>query len=82
MIVVLGASGFIAQAFLRSLDSRNERYFAVSRSLVDYYDPIALSKLLFECDAEFLINAAGYSGRPNVDACEDDKTECLIANGC
>ena len=28
----------------------------------------------------FLINAAGYTGRPNVDACELHKTECLAGN--
>jgi dTDP-4-dehydrorhamnose reductase len=29
---------------------------------------------------EFLINAAGYTGRPNVDACEFHKSECLAGN--
>jgi hypothetical protein len=28
----------------------------------------------------FLINAAGYTGKPNVDACELNKTECLVGN--
>ncbi len=30
--------------------------------------------------ANFLINCAGYTGKPNVDACELDKTNCLNAN--
>jgi dTDP-4-dehydrorhamnose reductase len=30
---------------------------------------------------EFLINAAGYTGKPNVDACELHKAECLFGNG-
>jgi hypothetical protein len=29
---------------------------------------------------EFLINAAGYTGKPNVDACELHKAECLLGN--
>jgi dTDP-4-dehydrorhamnose reductase len=28
----------------------------------------------------FLINAAGYTGKPNVDACESHKAECLMGN--
>jgi dTDP-4-dehydrorhamnose reductase len=27
-----------------------------------------------------LINAAGYTGKPNVDACESDQAECLFGN--
>jgi dTDP-4-dehydrorhamnose reductase len=27
-----------------------------------------------------LINSAGYTGKPNVDACETDKTNCLFGN--
>lgn len=29
---------------------------------------------------EFLINAAGYTGKPNVDACEVHRAECLMGN--
>ena len=29
---------------------------------------------------EFLINAAGYTGKPNVDACELAKADCLYGN--
>jgi dTDP-4-dehydrorhamnose reductase len=29
---------------------------------------------------EFLINAAGYTGKPNVDACELHKADCLLGN--
>jgi dTDP-4-dehydrorhamnose reductase len=29
---------------------------------------------------EFLVNAAGYTGKPNVDACELHKAECLLGN--
>jgi dTDP-4-dehydrorhamnose reductase len=29
---------------------------------------------------DFVINCAGYTGKPNVDACEDDKAACLDAN--
>lgn len=80
MIIVLGATGFIGQGFVRHLQASGQRHIPVSRRDIDYYDVKNLRKLLSESGAEFLINAAGYSGRPNVDACELHKHECLYAN--
>src|SRR6185312_2877349 len=40
----------------------------------------ALTELLRREKPEFLINAAGYTGKPNVDACELHKSECLMGN--
>ena len=42
--------------------------------------PLAPDLLLRRDKPEFLINAAGYTGKPNVDACELHKTECLFGN--
>jgi dTDP-4-dehydrorhamnose reductase len=39
-----------------------------------------LRRLLEEVRPEFLINAAGYTGKPNVDGCEVHKMECLEGN--
>ena len=36
--------------------------------------------MLRELRPEFLINSAGYTGKPNVDACEIHRTECLDGN--
>ncbi len=80
MIVVLGATGFIGQAFVRALRQNGQQYVAASRCQVDYYNPDRLSKFLSETGANFLVNAAGYCGHPNVDACEEHKAECLDAN--
>lgn len=80
MVVVLGASGFIGQNFVRHLVKEGHDYLAVSRADFDYYDPGLLSNFLRDSRPRFLVNAAGYTGRPNVDACEDNKGECLYAN--
>lgn len=80
MIVVLGASGFIGQAFVRHLSATGQAYIPASRRDVDYYDSGLLARFLADVNADFLINAAGYSGRPNVDACEEHRAECLHAN--
>ena len=39
-----------------------------------------LRQLLKAVQPEFVINAAGYTGKPNVDACEIHKVECLEGN--
>jgi len=80
MIVVLGASGYIGEAFVRELEARGERFLAVSRSELDYAQFDELLQFLRDRKPEFLINAAGYTGRPNVDACEIARAETL--QGC
>jgi dTDP-4-dehydrorhamnose reductase len=52
-----------------------------SRASSDYSSLPVLVKMLRELRPEFLINAAGYTGKPNVDACEIHRTECLAGNG-
>jgi len=80
MIVVLGASGYIGEAFVRELESRGVRFLAVSRAQLDYARFDVLLGFLRDKKPEFLVNAAGYTGRPNVDACELAKADTL--QGC
>ena len=80
MIVVLGASGYIGEAFVRELEARGERFLAVSRTELEYAQFDELLQFLRDRKPEFLINAAGYTGRPNVDACEIARAETL--QGC
>jgi dTDP-4-dehydrorhamnose reductase len=80
MIVLLGATGYIGQAFTRELESRGRPFAAVSRKEIDYTGYTQLVAFLRRCKPEFLINAAGFTGKPNVDACEDAKTETLQGN--
>lgn len=80
MILLLGAGGYIGSAFVRKFDSEEIDYRAVSRAEVDGTDRDALIALLRDTRPAFLINAAGFTGKPNVDACEDSKAECLLGN--
>ena len=80
MIVVLGASGYIGEAFVSELKRRGEPFLAVSRSQMDYTQFEKLLGFLREKKPEFLINAGGFTGRPNVDACETAKADTLA--GC
>src|SRR2546426_8596161 len=80
MVVLLGASGYIGQAFATELSRRGIPWQPVSRAEVDYTKFGTLLQFLHSRKPVFVINAAGHTGRPNVDACEDQKTETLQGN--
>ena len=80
MVLLLGASGYIGEAFARELRRRNAAFTPLSRKQVDYTRFDALLDFLKARKPEFVINAAGYTGKPNVDACELDKAGTLLGN--
>jgi dTDP-4-dehydrorhamnose reductase len=80
MILLLGASGYIGQAFARELQVRGEAFTALSRKELDYSRFDSLLKYLRETKPTFVLNAAGYTGKPNVDACEIAKADTLLGN--
>lgn len=80
MIVLLGASGYVGSAFRQALEARSEPYLALSRQTFDYTDFDILVRLLHDRRPSFLINAAGYTGKPNVDACETARAETIAGN--
>ena len=80
MFLILGGNGYVGQAFQKYLQQKDISFEVISRSDVDYADEKSLLQLIHNRRPEFLINAAGYTGRPNVDACELHRTECLQGN--
>ncbi|MCA9066181.1 MAG: sugar nucleotide-binding protein [Planctomycetaceae bacterium] len=80
MIVVLGGSGYIGRKICRQAEAAGSELRSVARHDVDYTQRQALGEFLTSLRPSFLINAAGYTGRPNVDACELHKAECLAGN--
>ncbi|GAB5442316.1 MAG: hypothetical protein Fues2KO_26650 [Fuerstiella sp.] len=80
MIILLGGRGYVGTAFQQYLTRTGQPFVSVSRAEVNYADPCALKDFLEQQRPSFLINAAGFTGRPNVDACELQKTECLAGN--
>ena len=75
MFLILGSTGYLCSKFLHC-----ENAISLSRSSVNYYDPSILKTFIRENKCKFLINAAGFTGKPNVDACESAKYECLKGN--
>ncbi|HSH95168.1 MAG TPA: sugar nucleotide-binding protein [Roseimicrobium sp.] len=80
MIVLLGASGYVGQAFVAELKARGVVFQTLSRRELDYTRFETLLAFLREKRPEFLINCAGYTGKPNVDACELAKADTLAGN--
>ena len=80
MILLLGGTGYIGEAFERELNQRGQDYVSLSRKNVDYTRFEVLLSFLREHEPEFVINAAGYTGKPNVDACELHKADTLLGN--
>jgi dTDP-4-dehydrorhamnose reductase len=80
MIVLLGATGYIGEAFSTELSRRSKEFIRVSRKQVDYGRFDVLRGFLRDKKPEFLINCAGYTGKPNVDACETAKADTLAGN--
>lgn len=80
MFLILGGNGYVGTAFQKHLQQMRLPFEVISRSVVDYSDESSLLRLIEQRRPEFLINAAGYTGRPNVDACELHPTECLQGN--
>ena len=80
MIYLLGGSGYVGNAYQALFRSKAIAYRSVRRADLDYSDAGKLREALLRDKPEFLINAAGYTGKPNVDACELHKAECLLGN--
>jgi dTDP-4-dehydrorhamnose reductase len=80
MIVLLGATGYVGQAFVRELKRRGAPFQALSRRQLDYTRFEVLLQFLRETKPAFVVNAAGYTGKPNVDACETARAETLQGN--
>ena len=80
MIILLGGGGYVGQAYQQLFAREGLAFRNIARQELDYGDAAALTALLHDTGATFLLNAAGYTGKPNVDACEDHKAACLAGN--
>ena len=80
MILLLGASGYIGEAFVAELLRRKKDVITLSRKQADYTRFDLLLDFLRAKKPSFVINCAGFTGKPNVDACELDKAGTLLGN--
>ncbi len=80
MILLLGSTGYIGNTFADELRRRGKKFVPLTRQQVDYTRFDLLVKFLRAKKISFVVNAAGYTGKPNVDACELDKAGTLLGN--
>ena len=80
MIFLLGGSGYVGSAFQSLLQRKGLPFRNLRRADFDYTNQAALTDLLRREKPAFLVNAAGYTGKPNVDACELHKADCVMGN--
>jgi dTDP-4-dehydrorhamnose reductase len=88
MYIILGKNGYIAEAIIKELTSRNLPHIALSRTDVDYTNIQVfdnwLSNTVYKKTVKHhnvsIINCAGYIGKPNVDACELNKADTVEGN--
>ena len=80
MIALLGTTGYVGNCFVKHLDRQKLDYVKLDRRDTAGYDVKRLAAKLKQQGTSFLICAAGFTGKPNVDACEVQKSECLDGN--
>jgi len=80
MILLLGATGYVGRSFAACLQAKGLTVHAPSRATHNYADAAVLRKLLRELRPDFVINAAGFAGKPTVDACEITRADTLEGN--
>lgn len=72
-MIIFGGGGWIGSEL-------QKLYPDAAAPKLDIADPVAVRKIFDELKPDIVINAAGKTGRPNVDWCEDHKMETLHAN--
>lgn len=80
MIFLLGASGYVGGAFQRELTRRGLPFKPLSRAELDYSQFRVLADALKSHRPQLVINCGGFTGKPNVDACEAQRTETILGN--
>lgn len=80
MILLLGATGYIGQAFSSELRQRRMSFIPLTRKAVDYTNFDVLFSYVRKMKPEFVINAAGYPPDSNLEAGESAHWELLCAN--
>lgn len=79
-VLLLGAKGYIGSAFYDQLTARGHTVLAPGSRELDARSFDSLIGWLRESKPAFVFNSAGYTGKPNVDACELDRAGTLLGN--
>lgn len=78
-VLILG-KGFIGLKLGQFLQNKNIDIFHIAQQEIDYTRNRALATLLKDYNFSHVINCCGYTGVPNVDGCENNKSDCWKYN--
>ena len=78
-IAILGSTGYVGTALKGYCQTAQVPFVVFGRR--DCCSAETLRDAINAQGVDHLINCAGYTGKPNVDACETHKMECLEGNG-
>jgi dTDP-4-dehydrorhamnose reductase len=80
-ILILG-KGFIGNNLSSFFTDNNIDHAIYNKGMLDYTNPKTLDRFLKANEDKFfcIINTSGYTGSPNVDACEINKEDCWNFN--
>lgn len=79
-VLLLGSNGYVGSQFLRELRARGHEVVAPRSRELNLTAFDAVINALREIRPAFVFNSAGYTGKPNVDACEADQAGTLLGN--
>ena len=68
-IALLGSSGYLGQTYAQSRVPRGLSLIPIPRDQLDYSNPIILRNFIRREKVDGILNCAGFTGRPTVDAC-------------
>lgn len=81
MIILFGSTGYVGSEFKNQLEKMNLNFMCWSDSANTTFQDLDRWYKKQECPTiDFIINAAGYTGKPNVDVCEKNKDIAIHAN--
>jgi 3,5-epimerase/4-reductase len=80
MVLLLGGSGYVGQAFATHLRCRGLEFLAPSHQELDALSKTSIAEAIDAIRPAFVINSIGFTGRPNIDGTEREKLHCLITN--
>jgi len=80
MILLLGANGYVGQAFARALSGRKDTFIPLSPNALDYTRFESLFDYVRKIAPDLLINAAGLVDPPTEEVGEAERMEMLHTN--
>lgn len=79
-VAILGASGYLGRSYMQAQPPIGVALIPAIRAMIDYTDAVLFKEFLKREKIDKVINCAGFTGKPNVDACEDSRELCFSLN--